>query len=99
MSTSRFAIRLTRLEAQIQQEIDSLWDRFPDSELEALANGDLAAFARFRQAIYAVGSRLRSHHEQGCFSLECPSRCGEALKKKRARQPAAVAAEEARPRT
>jgi len=87
MSTSRFAARLTRLEAHIQHKIDHLWDRLPESELEALANGDPAAFARFQQAISAVGSRLRSHHEQGCFALECPSRRGEALEKERA-QPA-----------
>jgi hypothetical protein len=97
MSMSRFALRLTRLEALIQQEIAPLWDRLPDSELEALANRDPAAFARFRQAIFAAGSRLRSRHEQGCCSLECPSRRGEALEKERARHPAAVA-EEARPR-
>ena len=115
MSTSRFAARLARLEAQIQQEIDHLWDRLPDSELEAMANGDPAALARFRQAIYAVGSRLRSHHAPGCFSPERLYRRGEDLENERARQPAAVATvhasgeanpcngrkdlEEARPRT
>ena len=68
MSTARFAARLAQLEAQIQQEIDQLWDRLPDSELEAMANGHPAAIERFRQAIYDVGSRLRSRHEQGCPS-------------------------------
>jgi hypothetical protein len=63
MRTSRITARLTRLEVQIQQEIDHLWASLPDSELEAMATGDPTAIARFRQAIYAVGSRLRSHHD------------------------------------
>jgi len=65
MSTARFAARLAQLEAQIQQVIDQLWDRLPDSELEAMANGHPAAIERFRQAIDAVGSGLRSRHDQG----------------------------------
>ena len=68
MSTARFAARLARRAAQIPQEIDHLGERRPDSELEAMANGHPAALERFRQAIYDVGSRLRSRHEQGCPS-------------------------------